>query len=174
MDKDILKSALFGYSKMSVCRYIATMNEEFNAKLMAETDSFRSERTKLQQRIDELEAELAGYKGNMCDVSTMLQETGQYVDQLRQKTQEEADELLRQAKQEADQLRERTQKEADRLLLEIKTKGQVQTQKIELYTEAIVKLRENLAMLTSCTDDALNTFSEQFLSLRKGFEDSEL
>ena len=35
MDKDILKSALFGYSKISVCQYIATMNEEFNAKLMS-------------------------------------------------------------------------------------------------------------------------------------------
>ena len=38
MDKEILKSALFGYSKISVCQYIATMNEEFNAKLIGEVD----------------------------------------------------------------------------------------------------------------------------------------
>ena len=57
MDKEILKSTLFGYSKISVCQYIATMNEEFNAKLMAEEASFREERTNLQKKIDELEME---------------------------------------------------------------------------------------------------------------------
>ena len=36
MDKEILKTAMFGYSKISVCQYIATMNEEFNDKLMAD------------------------------------------------------------------------------------------------------------------------------------------
>ena len=72
MDKEILKSALFGYSKISVCQYIATMNEEFNAKLMTEEASFRDERTKLQKKIDELEAELAVHKQNACDVGLII------------------------------------------------------------------------------------------------------
>ena len=87
MDKEILKSALFGYSKISVCQYIATINEEFNAKLMAETDSFREERSRLQKKIDDLEAELAVHKQNACDVGTMLLEAGQYAEQLRQPDQ---------------------------------------------------------------------------------------
>ena len=174
MDKDILKSALFGYSKISVCQYIATMNEEFNAKLMAEADSFREERSKLQKKIDDLEAELAAHKQNACDVGAMLLEAGQYAEQLRQQAQEEAAELLQQAQEEAEQLRSQTKNETDQFLLEIKTKGQAQTQKIELYTGAIVKLREDMAILANRTDDALNTFAEQFLSLRQGFEDSEL
>ena len=84
MDKDVIKSALFGYSKISVCQYIATMNEEFNAKLMAEAASFREERTKLQKKIDDLELELVAHKQNACDVGTMMLEAGQYAEQLRQ------------------------------------------------------------------------------------------
>ena len=174
MDKDILKSALFGYSKISVCQYIAKMNEEFNAKLMAETDSFREERSRQQKKIEELEAELAVHKQNACDVGTMLLEAGQYAEQLRQQAQAEAAELLRQAQEEAEQLRSQAKNETDQLLLEIKTKGQAQTQKLALYTGAIAKIREDMAILANRTDDALNTFAEHFLSLRQDFEDSEL
>lgn len=196
MDKEILKSALFGYSKISVCQYIATMNEEFNAKLMAEADFFREEHSRQQKKIDNLEAELAVHKQNACDVGTMLLEAGQYAEQLRQQAQAEAAELLRQAQEEAEQLRQQTQEEAaellrqtqeeaeqlrsqtkneaDQFLLEIKTKGQAQTQKLALYTGAIAKIREDMAILANRTDDALNTFAEHFLSLRQDFEDSEL
>lgn len=174
MDKEILKSALFGYSKISVCQYIATMNEEFNAKLMAEADSFREEHSRQQQKIDNLEAELAVHKQNACDVGTMLLEAGQYAEQLRQQAQAEAAELLRQAQEEAEQIRSQTKNEADQFLLDIKTKGQAQTQKLALYTGAIAKIREDMAILANRTDDALNTFAEHFLSLRQDFEDSEL
>lgn len=174
MDKEILKSALFGYSKISVCQYIATMNEEFNAKLMAEADSFREEHSRQQKKIDDLEAELAVHKQNACDVGTMLLEAGQYAEQLRQQAQAEAAELLRQAQEEAEQLRSQTKNEADQFLLDIKTKGQAQTQKLALYTGAIAKIREDMAILANRTDDALNTFAEHFLSLRQDFEDSEL
>jgi len=185
MDKEILKSALFGYSKISVCQYIATMNEEFNAKLMAEADSFREERSRLQKKIDDLEAELSVHKQNACDVGTMLLEAGQYAEQLRQQAQEEAAllrhqaqgeaaELLRQAQEEAEQLRSQAKNETDQFLLEIKEKGQAQTRRLELYTEAIVKIREDIAALADRTDDALNAFAEQFLNLRQDFEDSEL
>ena len=174
MDKEILKSALFGYSKISVCQYIATMNEEFNAKLMAEADSFREEHSRQQKKIDNLEAELAVHKQNACDVGTMLLEAGQYAEQLRQQAQAEAAELLRQTQEEAEQLRSQAKNEADQFLLEIKTKGQAQTQKLALYTGAIAKIREDMAILANRTDDALNTFAEHFLSLRQDFEDSEL
>ena len=195
MDKEILKSALFGYSKISVCQYIATMNEEFNAKLMAETDSFREEHSRQQKKIDDLEAELAVHKQNACDVGTMLLEAGQYAEQirqqaqveasallqqakedaeqLRQQTQAEAEELLRQAQEDAEQLRTQTKDETDQYLLEIKSKGEAQTEKLILYTGAIAKLREDMAILASRTDDALKTFAVRFLSLRQDFEDSE-
>ena len=184
MDKDVIKSALFGYSKISVCQYIATMNEEFNAKLMAEAASFREERTKLQKKIDDLESELVAHKQNACDVGTMMLEAGQYAEQLRQQAQEEvaqlrqqaqeeAEQILQQAREEAEQLQTRTKDETDQFLLEIETKGQAQTQKIARYTGAIEKLREDLAILANRTDDALNAFAEQFLSLRQDFEDSE-
>ena len=193
------------------------MNEAFNAKLLSETEAFREERTKLQQKIDDLEAELTAHKQNAYNVGTVLLEAEQYAEQLRQQAQEEAAdvlqqaqeeaqqlrqqaqedaaELLRQAQEEATQLRQQTQEETaellqqaqeeaaqlrshaqsetDQLLLEMKAKGQVQTQKLALYTGAIAKLREDMAILASRTDDALRTFVEQFLSLRQDFEDSE-
>ena len=194
MDKDILKSALFGYSKISVCQYIATMNEDFNAKLMAETVAFREERSKLQKKVDDLEVELAAHKQNAYDVGTMLLEAGQFAEQIRQQAQEEvtqlrqqaqeeaaellrqaqeeAAEILRQAQEEAEQLRIQTQNEADQFLLEIKEKGQAETQKLEQYAGAIVKLREELVMLANQTDEALNAFAEQSLNLRQNFEEN--
>ena len=174
MNKEILKSALFGYSKISVCQYIATMNEEFNATLMAEADSFREERSRMQKKIADLEAELAVCKQNTCDVGAMLMEAGQYAEQLRQQAQEEAAEILRQANEEAEQLRSQATNEMDQFLLEIKAKSQDQTQKLELYTEAIARLREDMAILADRTDDALNAFVAQSLNLRQDFEDSEL
>ena len=173
MDKEILKSTLFGYSKISVCQYIATMNEEFNAKLMAETDSFREERSRLQKKIDDLEAELAVHKQNACNIGTMLLEAGQYAEQIRQQAQAEASALLQQAKEDAEQLRAQAKDETDQYLLDIKTKGEAQTEKLNLYTGAIAKLREDMAMLASRTDDTLKTFAERFLSLKQDFEDSE-
>ena len=99
--------------------------------------------------------------------------TAQYAEQLRQQAQAEAAELLRQTQEEAEQLRSQTKNETNQFLLEIKTKGQAQTQKLELYTGAIARLREDMAILANQTDDALNTFAEQFLNLRQDFEDHE-
>ena len=173
MKKEVLKNALFGYSKISVCQYIATMNEEFNANLLAETEAFRQERSQMQQKIAEQETELAGYKQNACEVGNMLLEAGQYAAQVRQQAEEEAAEILRQAREEAEQIRIQTQNETERILQEIKEKGEAQTQKIELYAGAIAKLREDMALLANQTDDALNALGEQFQSLRQDFEDSE-
>jgi cell division septum initiation protein DivIVA len=170
MNKEILKSALFGYSKISVCQYIATMNEGFNAKLLAEADSFREERLKMQKKIDDLEAELAVHKRNACDVGAMLMEAGEYAAQLQRNAKKEATELLQQAQEEAERIRTQTKQEMDQLLLETQTK--CQTQKLELW--AMVKLREDMAILASRADDALNTFAEQFLNSRQDSEDSEL
>lgn len=163
MDKEILKGALFGYSKISVCQYIAAINEEFNAKLMAETETFREERSKLQKKADALEEELAVYKQNVCDVGTVLLDARQYAEQLRRQAEEDAALLLQQAQEEAAQLRRQVEDEAEQFLLEINKKGQTQTEKIETYTGAIVKLRSDMAMLANQTDDALNAFMEQFL-----------
>ena len=120
MNKEILKSALFGYSKISVCQYIATMNEEFNAKLMAETAAFREERAKLQKRIDELEAELAAHRQSACEAGALLLKAEQYAEQRRLLAQAEAAQLLQQAQEEAEQFRTSASNEMDRFLVEIK------------------------------------------------------
>lgn len=174
MDKKILKSALFGYSKISVCQYIAAMNEEFNAKLMAETEAFREERAKLQKKLDDLEAELAVCKQNACDVGEVLLDARQHADQLRQQAEEDAALLRQKAQEEATQLRRQVEDETEQFLLEINKKGQAQTERIDVYTGAIMKLREDMAILANQTDDALNAFMEQFQSLRQDFEGSEL
>ena len=141
---------------------------------MTETEAFREERTKLQKKVNDLEAELAVYKQNACDVGEVLLDARQYADQLRQQAEEEATLLRQQAQEEATQLRRQVEDETEQLLLEVHKKGQVQTEKIEVYTGAIMKLREDMAILANQTDDALNVFMERFLSLRLDFEDSEL
>ena len=81
--------------------------------------------------------------------------------------------MRRLAQEEAEQLRSQAKQETDQLLWEMKTKEQAQTQKLAVYTEAIGKLREDMALLANQTDDALNALGEQFQSLRQDFEDSE-
>ena len=173
MNKEILKSALFGYSKISVCKYIAAINEEFNDKIMAETEAFREERTKLQNRIDELEKELSVYKQKAFGVSEVLLDARQCADELRKQAEEDAAMIRQQAQEETMQLRSQVKAETEQMLLELNKKGQEQTEIIEVYTKAIVKLREAMAILANNTDGALNAFIEQFQNLRQNFEDSE-
>ena len=134
MDKEILKTALFGYSKISVCRYIATMNEEFNAKLMAETESFREERTRLHKKIDDLEAELATYKQTANDIGEALLDAHRHADQIRQQAEADAAQLRSRTEEDAAQLRRQAEEKTEQFLLEFKEKEQAQTKKLTLYT----------------------------------------
>ena len=159
MDKDILKSALFGYSKISVCQYIATMNEEFNAKLMAEAASFREERTKLQKKIDDLELELVAHKQNACDVGTMMLEAGQYAEQLRQQAQEEVAQLRQQAQEEVAQLRQQTQEEVAQLRQQTQEEvAQLRQQAQEEAEQILQQAREEAEQLQTRTKDETDQF----------------
>ena len=184
MDNKILKNALFGYSKLSVCQYITAINEEFNAKLLEETEAFRLERAKLVERTEALEAELADCKKSQCDAGALLVETRQYAEQLRSQAEEdvslyrseaeeEIDRFRSEAEEEISRFRSEAEEEIDRLRSEAEEKLRVQNEKIEAYTKAISALRKNLSLLAGQTDEALNSLSGDFDSLRRDFEDDE-
>ena len=62
MDKGIIKSAFFGYSKTSVCEYIASKNEEFSRQLIELEKEHKKEKDELKDKIEAAEKELAEYK----------------------------------------------------------------------------------------------------------------
>lgn len=74
MEKKLLKSALFGYSKTSVCEYIAAVNEEFSQKLMESAEEHKKEKEEWKERTAALEQELAEYKKVHQDVATIINE----------------------------------------------------------------------------------------------------
>ena len=57
MVKEILKSGFFGYSKSSVCEYIARMNEEFSQRLTAKDNENTSREAELRAQIASLREE---------------------------------------------------------------------------------------------------------------------
>ena len=78
-----LKNGLFGYSKVSVCEYIAKMNEEFTKKLMDTMSEHENEKKQLKEKLERLEAELEGYKMQQAEVSDALLDAKRYAAQLK-------------------------------------------------------------------------------------------
>ena len=69
MEKRLLKTTLFGFSKTDVCEYIAKVNADFSKKLLTLSEEHKTEKDALTQKIADLEAELAKYKKVYADIS---------------------------------------------------------------------------------------------------------
>ena len=74
MDKGIIKSAFFGYSKTSVCEYIADMNEKFSHQILELENEHRKEKEELKGRLEATEKELNEYKKAHGDIANALLE----------------------------------------------------------------------------------------------------
>lgn len=55
--KELLKSGLFGYTKLSVCEYIAAAAEDFSGRLLASDKAHSAEMSEMKERIKVLEEE---------------------------------------------------------------------------------------------------------------------
>ena len=89
MDKGIIKSAFFGYSKTSVCEYIASKNEEFSRQLIELEKEHKKEKDELKGKIEAAEKEFAEYKKAHGEIANALLEAQQYAASLKQKAVEE-------------------------------------------------------------------------------------
>lgn len=147
MDNKILKTSLFGYSKASVCEYIAQVNQQFSEKLMTATAENKAERAALNEKITSLEKELDEYKRAHGEISSAILEAQQY-----------AAELKRQAEKEAAQMRTENAREKS-----------VLDNRIEKYVSEIDKLRKQMDAFAKVTGETLDTYEQKLKVVTEGY-----
>lgn len=151
MEKKLLKNGLFGYSKTSVCEYIAEVNEEFSRRLLEANEEHRRERMELKERIQALEAELGEYKQVHGDITTALLE----------------------AQQHAAELKRQAEAEDRRVRAENAERQQAQTDRLKEYIAAIDELQQKLAVFAAGASEELLTYLDRATVLASEYEEEE-
>ena len=133
MQKKLLRTSLFGFSKTEVCDYIARVNDEFNGKIDLITAEHTKERNELTAQIAALNEEINKYKQANADIAQALFDAQQYATELKAKADGEY-------------------KEAQDELLALK---EAETDKLNTYREKIEKVRKEIVSVLSDIDDKL-------------------
>lgn len=133
MQKKLLRTSLFGFSKTEVCDYIARVNDEFNGKIDLITAEHTKERNELTAQIAALNEEINKYKQANADIAQALFDAQQYAAELKAKADGEY-------------------KEAQDELLALK---EAETEKLNTYREKIENVRKEIVYVLSDIDDKL-------------------
>ena len=133
MQKKLLRTSLFGFSKTEVCDYIARVNDEFNSKIDLITAEHTKERNELTAQIAALNEEINKYKQANADIAQALFDAQQYATELKAKADGEY-------------------KEAQDELLALK---EAETEKLNTYREKIENVRKEIVSVLSDIDDKL-------------------
>ena len=133
MQKKLLRTSLFGFSKTEVCDYIARVNDEFNSKIDLLTAEHTKERNELTAQIAALNEEINKYKQANADIAQALFDAQQYAAELKAKADGEY-------------------KEAQDELLALK---EAETDKLNTYREKIESVRKEIVSVLSDIDDKL-------------------
>ena len=133
MQKKLLRTSLFGFSKTEVCDYIARVNDEFNGKIDLITAEHTKERNELTAQIAALNEEINKYKQANADIAQALFDAQQYATELKAKADGEY-------------------KEAQDELLALK---ETETDKLNTYREKIENVRKEIVSVLSDIDDKL-------------------
>lgn len=151
MEKIILKNALFGYSKTSVCEYIAQVNEEFSNRLLSITDEHQKEKNELKSKMEALETELAEYKRVHGDITTALIEARKYATTLKQQAEED-DRRIREENAE---------------------KYKVQETRLASYITEVEELREQLTNFVANSEKQLQGYLQSANNIASKYEIEE-
>ena len=133
MQKKLLRTSLFGFSKTEVCDYIARVNDEFISKIDLITAEHTKERNELTAQIAALNEEINKYKQANADIAQALFDAQQYATELKAKADGEY-------------------KEAQDELLALK---EAETEKLNTYREKIENVRKEIVSVLSDIDDKL-------------------
>ena len=133
MQKKLLRTSLFGFSKTEVCDYIARVNDEFNGKIDLLTAEHTKEKNELTAQIAALNEEINKYKQANADIAQALFDAQQYATELKVKADGEY-------------------KEAQDELLALK---EAETDKLNTYREKIENVRKEIVSVLSDIDDKL-------------------
>ena len=133
MQKKLLRTSLFGFSKTEVCDYIARVNDEFNGKIDLITAEHTKERNELTAQIAALNEEINKYKQANADIAQALFDAQQYATELKAKADGEY-------------------KGAQDELLALK---EAETDKLNTYRKQIENIRKEIVSVLSDIDDKL-------------------
>ena len=133
MQKKLLRTSLFGFSKTEVCDYIARVNDEFNGKIDLITAEHTKERNELTAQIAALNEEINKYKQANADIAQALFDAQQYATELKAKADGEY-------------------KEAQDELLALE---EAEMDKLNTYREKIESVRKEIVSVLSDIDDKL-------------------
>ena len=96
---ELFQSSLFGYSKKSVCAYIAAMNEEFSQKLLEKDMEHKDIVRSLNEQVEQLRQENSQLHAGRQEVAGALIDAKAFAAELMERAEEEN--RVRRAKQEA-------------------------------------------------------------------------
>ncbi len=151
METTTLKSSFFGYSKTSVCEYIARINEEYSKKITdvyAEKDKMQQE---LRERIAQLEKENEHLRNNHDEVAAILLD----------------------AKTFADQLHTKAEAENQKLRAENKARSDAEIARIHTYQKSINVIQNEIRQLLETMDEELTKDAKQLSELAEGVSNYE-
>lgn len=147
--KEILKSSLFGYSKKSVCEYIAGMNEEFSQKLLEKDLECKNMVQELKSQIEELKKEN---------------------EQLQTGRQEVAGALI-DAKNFAAELKERAEAEDQARRIKNEEYQRAEFQRIQRLSGSVDALHGTLQAMLGKMDAELEAYKENCQTLQREFHE---
>lgn len=147
MDKKVLRNALFGYSKLSVCEHIADITERFNSRILAIEENNKKEKDELKEKLVACEAELAEYKQLHTDISNALVDAQQY----------------------AASIKEKAEQDFERIVDENKKMKDILAQRLETYIISVKSVKNRIVQILNDTDDELSEIIEQAADIEKEF-----
>lgn len=151
MQKKLLKTTLFGFSKTEVCEYIARVNSEFHEKFNALNEEHTKEKKELSEQIAALTEEINEYKKANGDIAKALFDAQQYASELKAK----ADGEYQKATEELTEMKES------------------ETEKLNTYRNRIEDVRKEIASLLADIDEKLVETEKNIVDLAAEYQSEE-
>lgn len=89
MDKKAFKNSFWGYSKTSVCEYIARINEEFSRKFLSTIEEHEQIEKELREKIAKMEKENEQLRSRQNEVTAILLDAKSFAAELNDKAEAE-------------------------------------------------------------------------------------
>lgn len=151
MQKKLLKTTLFGFSKTEVCEYITRINGEFNEKINRLTEDHGKEKAQLKAQIAQLQEEIETYKQANGDIARALFDAQTYATELKAKADAEY-------------------QAASLDLIAMKAE---ETEKLVAYSTKIEGVRAKIAAVLCEIDQTLQQEEAQTLDLMEEYQSEE-
>ena len=146
MKREDLKSAFWGYQKLSVCQYITTLEEEFSSKLLEKEAEYQKILSQEHQKVQQLEEEVRTLR-ERCEA--------------QQREQLLISDTLMEAQRYAELLKQETEKREQELQTQLKTAAAKQEHALQQYEAQVQQLREALRAMLQEMDHSAEEMSER-------------